>query len=367
MASEMLYPVMPIYLRSIGYSALVIGILEGVAEATAGLSKGYFGMMSDRVGRRVPFVRLGYLLSAISKPLMVVMSAPLWVLGARVVDRLGKGVRTGARDAMLSAEAKPENKGRIFGLHRSMDTFGAVVGPALALAWLAWRPGDNTTMFVLAIVPGMAAVGLTLLVRERAASAPSVLRPSLRSLLHYWKCSPHAYRRLLISVLPFVVFNSSDLFLLMKARDAGMSDSASIGVYILYNLVFALFAYPLGIVADRIGLKRMFIMGLALFAAVYVGIAVTHEYWVIALLFAGYGIYAAATEGVVKALICVIVPEREAATAVGTFASLQSVSALVASVTAGALWVSIGAETTFLVTAFMAGLAALMVGLSVRT
>jgi MFS family permease len=294
------------------------------------------------------------------------MSAPLWVLGARVVDRLGKGVRTGARDAMLSAEAKPENKGRIFGLHRSMDTFGAVVGPALALAWLAWRPGDYTTMFVLAIIPGMAAVGLTLLVRERAASAPSVLRPNPRSLLHYWKSSPHAYRRLLISVLPFVVFNSSDLFLLMKARDAGMSDSASIGVYILYNLVFALFAYPLGIVADRIGLKRMFIMGLALFAAVYVGIAVAHDFWVIALLFAGYGIYAAATEGVVKALICVIVPEREAATAVGTFASLQSVSALVASVTAGALWVSIGAEATFIVTALMAGLAALMVGLSVR-
>src|SRR6478736_3969717 len=128
-ASEMLYPIMPIYLRSIGFSMVLIGILEGVAEATAGLSKGYFGKLSDQLGRRTPFVRLGYSLSAISKPLLAFFINVWWVFFARTIDRLGKGIRTGARDALLSDESSPENKAKVFGFHRSMDTFGAVLGP----------------------------------------------------------------------------------------------------------------------------------------------------------------------------------------------------------------------------------------------
>ncbi|HXU26934.1 MAG TPA: MFS transporter, partial [Bacteroidia bacterium] len=134
-ASEMLYPVMPIYLKTIGFSILLIGVLEGVAEATAGLSKGYFGNLSDNKGKRLPFVQIGYALSAISKPMMALFVYPLWVFGARSIDRLGKGVRTGARDALLSDEATPETKGTIFGFHRSMDTLGAVLGPLLALVY----------------------------------------------------------------------------------------------------------------------------------------------------------------------------------------------------------------------------------------
>lgn len=166
-ASEMLYPVMPIYLRSIGFSVLLIGILEGVAEATAGLSKGYFGKLSDHTGKRAPFVRLGYSLSAISKPMMAVMVYPLWIFIARTTDRLGKGIRTGARDAMLSDEATSATKARVFGFHRSMDTMGAVMGPALALLYLYFYPGSYKALFLIAFIPGLLAIALTFLLKNK--------------------------------------------------------------------------------------------------------------------------------------------------------------------------------------------------------
>ena len=142
MASEMLYPIMPIYLKTIGFSIVLIGLLEGLAEATAGLSKGYFGKLSDSTGKRVPFVQLGYTLSALSKPMMAMFAFPLWVFLSRTMDRFGKGIRTGARDALLSDEATPETKGKIFGFHRSLDTIGAVLGPLLALLYLYKHPSD---------------------------------------------------------------------------------------------------------------------------------------------------------------------------------------------------------------------------------
>ena len=148
-ASEMLYPIMPIYLKTIGFSIVLIGILEGVAEATAGLSKGYFGKLSDISGRRVPFVQIGYAFSAISKPMMAIFTFPIWIFFARTIDRFGKGIRTGARDAILSDEATPQTKGKIFGFHRSMDTLGAVIGPALALIYLYYYPEDYKMLFLL--------------------------------------------------------------------------------------------------------------------------------------------------------------------------------------------------------------------------
>ncbi|MGZ5286000.1 MAG: MFS transporter, partial [Flavisolibacter sp.] len=140
-ASEMLYPIMPLYLKTIGFSIVLIGILEGVAEATAGISKGYFGKLSDTSGRRVPFVQIGYAFSAISKPMMAAFIHPLWIFFTRTIDRFGKGIRTGARDAILSDEATPRTKAKVFGFHRSMDTLGAVLGPALALLYLYYNPG----------------------------------------------------------------------------------------------------------------------------------------------------------------------------------------------------------------------------------
>lgn len=354
-ASELLYPVMPLYLKEIGFGVLLIGVLEGVAEATAGLSKGYFGMRSDRLGKRAPFVQWGYALSAVSKPMMALLIAPLWILFARTLDRLGKGLRTGARDALLNDEATPATKGRVFGLHRGMDTLGAVVGPSLALLYLHFNPGDYVPLFFIAFAPGVAAIALSLLVKDKPRAQPTEAKASrFFGFLRYWNDGSTSYRRLTTGLLLFALFNSSDVFLLLGAKNAGLSDTGTIGVYIGYNLVYALFAFPLGALADRIGLKRVFILGLLLFAAVYFGMAAGHGLAVIAALFFLYGLYSAATEGIAKAWIGSIVPRTETATAIGTYAGLQSLCALVASTFAGWLWFAFGPEVTFVATGMVA-------------
>lgn len=355
MASEMLYPIMPVYLRHIGFSVLLIGVLEGLAETTAGLSKGYFGHWSDRSGRRLPFVQAGYALSALSKPMLAVFVWPAWVFFARTLDRLGKGVRSAARDALLSDETTAAAKGRVFGFHRSMDTVGAVLGPCLALVYLQWYPADYTALFVLAFIPGLLAIFCTFLIREKAPALPQRRpRPGLLEFVRYWKHSPPAYRRLVGALLVFALFNSSDMFLLLKAKSAGMSDGTVIGVYIFYNLVYAAAAYPLGIVADRIGMKRVFAGGLLFFAGTYAGMAFAASPPVLYLLFLLYGIYAAATEGIAKAWISNICDRESTATAIGAFAAFQSICAFLASSLAGAVWFIWGPAAAFLLSAGVA-------------
>ncbi len=355
MASEMLYPVMPVYLKSIGFSIVLIGVLEGLAEATAGLSKGYFGNLSDTMGKRLPFVQFGYGLSALSKPMMALFAFPLWIFFARTLDRLGKGIRTGARDALLSAESRPENKGRVFGFHRSMDTLGAVAGPLIALIFLQWRPGDYTSLFLLAFIPGVAAIFFTLWIREQKSAVDKPLpRPGFLDFLKYWRSSTERYRQLTSGLLVFALFNSSDVFLLLKMKESGCSDGFVIGVYIFYNIIYALAAYPLGILADRIGMKRLLAGGLLLFAGVYAGMIFAAGKPLFLFLFFGYGLYAAATEGLAKAWISNLCEKKDTATAIGTFTAFQSVAALLASTLAGMIWYWAGAGFTFLISAAVA-------------
>jgi MFS family permease len=352
MASEMLYPVMPVYLKSIGFSIVLIGVLEGFAEATAGLSKGYFGNLSDRTGLRKPFVQIGYALSALSKPMMAAFSYPLWIFFARTTDRLGKGIRTGARDALLSDEATPETKGRVFGFHRSMDTIGAVIGPLLALIFLQFYPGAYQTLFILAFIPGLLAIAFTALMQEKKKTQTMpILRPGFWDFLQYWRRSPAQYRQLAGGLLFFALFNSSDVFLLLQVKAAGLSDAAVIGMYIFYNLVYAAAAYPMGILADRLGMKRVFVSGLLLFAAVYAGMAYASTWPVFVALFFIYGLYAAATEGVAKAWMTNISAKEDTATAIGTYTAFQSVGALLASSLAGFIWYSAGSAAVFSISA----------------
>lgn len=352
MASEMLYPIMPIYLKSIGFSILLIGILEGVVEAVAGLSKGYFGQLSDSKAKRAPFVQLGYSLSAISKPMMAFFVYPLWIFFARTTDRLGKGIRTGARDAMLSAETTKANKGKVFGFHRSMDTFGAVLGPALALIYLYFYPEDYINLFYIAFIPGVLAVIASFLLKDKKTETITKKEKiNFFSFINYWKQSSPEYRKVVLGLLFFALFNSSDVFLLLKAKDAGLDDTWVIGIYIFYNLIYAFTAFPLGSFADKIGLKKMYIFGLVIFSLVYFGMGVTTNLYLIIVLFFGYGIYAAATEGISKAWITNISKEENTATAVGTYSAFQSIVAMIASVVAGLLWFYFGANVTFLVTA----------------
>lgn len=347
----MLYPVMPIYLKSIGFSVVLIGILEGFAEATAGLSKGYFGKLSDDSGKRLPFVQLGYGLSAISKPMMAISIYPLWIFGARTIDRFGKGIRTGARDALLSDQATAKTKGEVFGFHRSMDTLGAVLGPALALIYLYYFPKDYKTLFYIAFIPGLLAIFGSFRLKDKKRIVTSKVSTPFFSFLNYWSLSPLIYRKVVIGLLAFTLFNSSDIFLLLRAKQSGLDDSMVIGVYIFYNLVYALFSFPIGIIADTIGLKKIFTVGLALFALVYIGMSFNTNLYVFFGLFALYGIYAAATEGISKAWISNITDQKDTATAIGTFAGFQSICTMIASSLAGLIWYKFGVAATFITTA----------------
>ena len=351
-ASEMLYPIMPIYLKTIGFSIVLIGVLEGFAEATAGLSKGYFGKLSDNSGKRVPFVKIGYAFSAISKPMMAIFIFPLWIFFARTIDRFGKGIRTGARDAILSDEATPQTKGKVFGFHRSMDTFGAVLGPALALLYLYYYPQDYKTLFFIAFIPGLLAIFTTFYLKDKKVSvAKTKVSTPFFSFLKYWKLSPVEYRKLVIGLLLFTLFNSSDVFLLLKAKESGIEDTMVIGVYIFYNLIYALFAFPIGILADKVGLKTIFISGLAIFAAVYFGMSVNTNIYFFFGLFFLYGVYASATEGISKAWISNITDKKDTATAIGTFSGLQSICTMLSSSLTGLIWYKFGAIAAFLTTA----------------
>lgn len=350
-ASEMLYPVMPVFLKSIGFSVVLIGVLEGIAEATAGLSKGYFGKLSDVKSARVPFVRWGYALSAVSKPLMAVSIYPLWIFLARTIDRFGKGIRTGARDAILSGEATVETKARVFGLHRAMDTVGAFVGPSLAIFFLYFYPGQYQTLFFIAFGPGIVATSFTFLLRERTIAPQSRVATPFFSFLKYWNSSPGSYRKLVAGLLCFALINSSDVFLLLRLKDNGVSDIQVIGVYVFYNLIYALLAYPAGWLADRWGLKKTLILGLTLFAITYAGLPMEVNFWCYGILFFMYGMYAACTESIAKAWITNISRREDSATAVGTYTAFQSICTLIASAAAGVVWYSLGAASLFLLTA----------------
>ena len=339
LASEMLYPVAPLYLTGVlGASMVILGVLEGVAEGFGGFLKGYFGTVSDRTGSRAPFVRFGYSLSALSKPLPGVWASVAGVVTGRVADRLGKGIRSAPRDALLSGYAPKGGQGRVFGFHRAMDTAGAVVGPVVALIFLAYYPGQFRTLFLLAFIPSLIAAASTFFVADAKFEPVADKRYSPFSVFAYWSNAPLEYRRLVIGLTLFSVVNSSDVFLILKARAAGFSDAAAIGGYVLYNTVFALGAYPLGVLSDRLGKKFVLTGGLAIFAIVYLGFALLTKGWQAWPLFAVYGLYAAATEGVAKAWIAELVPNEKRGTAIGLQTMLASFGTLVASSTAGFLW-----------------------------
>ncbi len=349
MASEMLYPVAPLYLTGVlGASMVLLGVLEGVAEGIGGFLKGYFGAVSDRTGTRAPFVRLGYSLSALSKPLPGVWGTVAGVVTGRVADRFGKGIRSAPRDALLSGYAPKGGQGRVFGFHRAMDTAGAVVGPVVALIFLAYYPGQFRTLFLLAFIPSVIAAASTFFVADAKFEPVPSKRYSPFSVFAYWKEAPAEYRRVVIGLTLFSVVNSSDVFLILRARASGFSDAGAIGGYVLYNTVFALGAYPLGVLSDRLGKRAVLTGGLAVYALVYLGFAFLTNGWQAWPLFAAYGVYAAATEGVAKAWIAELVPNEKRGTAIGLQTMLASFGALAASSIAGILWEYVDRRAPFL-------------------
>lgn len=377
-ASEMLYPIIPVYLKEIGFSVFWIGILEGFVNFAAGISKGYFGKLSDEKGIRLPFVKLGYFLSAISKPLIGFFTIPVWIFFVRTIDRLGKGVRVAAKDALLSQEATKETKARVFGFNRSLDTAGATIGPAIALIFLLFYPKDYKTLFYLAFIPGIISVLFLFFLKEKKQPVSTLEKGNFFTFFKYWKIATPEYKKLITGLLLFALFNSSDLFLILKTKEAigdGTikifnadldSDTVTIAAYVLYNLVWALGSYPLGVLADKIGFKTLFMAGLLLFAFVYAGFAFNPSIEAIFILFGVYGIFSAATDGVSKAWITNIAHNENTATAVGFYTSCQSICTLGASIIAGFIWDKFGSSYAFAITASIAFLVMIYFFFSLR-
>lgn len=349
-ASEMLYPVTPIFLTAVlGSSMAVVGIIEGISEFIAGLLKGYFGGFSDKVGKRSIFVILGYGISAIAKPMPGVFPNVPTVLFSRLSDRVGKGIRTAPRDALLGSYSNG-NSGAVFGFHRGMDTLGAAIGPVAAIVMLHYFPNDFQLIFLAAFIPSAVAVSFTLFVKDKPVKTKTSYK---RNYLTFWKTAPADYRRLTILLIIFSFVNSSDVFLILKSKDVSASNTLAIFGYIFYNLVYAVFSYPLGGLADKFGKKKVFTSGLVIFSAVYLGFAFSDNINLIWILFALYGIYAAATEGISKAWITDLIPDEMRGTAIGFVTMLSSLAVMIGSFFTGVLWDQFGSTIPFLISSIV--------------
>jgi MFS family permease len=356
-ASEMLYPITPIFLMTVlGSSMTVIGLIEGVAEVTAGLLKGYFGNLSDKLGKRSVFVVIGYSLSALSKPLPGIIPSISSVAFSRTSDRIGKGIRTAPRDALL-ASYSVNNSGAIFGFHRGMDTLGAAIGPLISLLLLFFYPANYTLIFLVAFIPSIVAVTFTFKVKDKE------ILPWKDSKLNYkkfWRSAPANYKTLLFLITIFSLVNSSDVFLILKSREVSGTDSIAIFGYVFYNLIYAFLSYPLGKLADKLGKRKVLIFGLFVFSGVYLGFAMMPSLSLIWILFALYGIYAASTEGVVKAWVADLIPDEKRGSAIGLLTMLTSFAVMFGSFLAGILWDEFGSSAPFLLSAIVSALIALV-------
>jgi MFS family permease len=361
-SSELLYPVLPLFLTTtLGAPAAAVGAVEGAADAASQIVGLVVGRRSDRMRRRMPFVWVGYTLSNIAKPLIAIAPAWGWVLGARVLDRTGKGVRTSPRDALLRDSSDPARTGATFGFHRFMDSLGAVIGPLLALLLLS-AGLSLRQVIALAVVPAF----LTMLALRRVHDVPAQAAPDAEAAA---ATIPAGSVRTLNA--PFWTFtaawaifslgNSADVFLLLRARDLGLGTTAVVLAYALYNTLYSGLSWPLGNLSDRIGKRRVLALGLLLFAAVYAGFGLAESGAVVWPLMAVYGVYIAATDGVGKALVSDLSPPHDRATAQGMFKLVTGGASVVASLVAGVLWQTVAPGAVFALGAVAAllGLAAL--------
>jgi MFS family permease len=360
----MLTNLIPLFLNNVlGVPPSIIGLIEGIAEATASLVKIYSGVLSDRLGKRKLLTVLGYAISTISKPFLYFATTWEWVLGVRFADRVGKGIRTAPRDALLADSAKSDQRGLSFGLHRAGDTAGAFVGLVLAalIIWLTQAGAAQLerhtfqVIVLVSIIPSVLAVlVLALGVKEIATARKANAKlPSLN-----WKTFDKKFRTFLIVIIIFTLGNSSDSFIVLLGQNRGLTVLQIMGMLMTFNAVYALLAGPMGSLSDRIGRRKLMLVGWTTYGLVYLGFALSHTGIQVWVLYAIYGIYYALTEGVAKAFVADIVPQQEQrGTAYGLFNAAIGIAALPASLIAGILFQVIGPSAPFVFGAALALLA----------
>ena len=358
-SSDMIYPLLPVFLSVVLHaSAGAIGVIEGAAESVAALLKLASGWWSDRVRHRKPLVLAGYVIAAAARPLVAIAQSAGQVLAIRVTDRVGKGIRTSPRDALIADSVDPRIRGRAFGLHRAADNAGAMIGPLLAFAVLRWEGVPLRHVFWLAAIPGvLAVVVLAVFVRDRPRERAPAVAPHLRAVLgrRFW-----AY---LAVLFVFTLGNSTDAFLLLRAAQLGVPVALAPVLWAMLALVKALANLPGGALSDRVGRKPLIVAGWLLYGVVYLLFGRATSAWHAWALFAAYGVYFGLTEGVEKALVADLVPPDRRGAAYGWYYLAIGVGALPASLLFGVIWDRAGSPAAFAFGAALAAAAAL--GMSV--
>jgi len=365
-STEMFYPLISLYIVALGGGPEIVGLIEGIAESLASLLKVFSGNISDRIKKRKPIAILGYSFASIGKIFMYFANSWVFVLIGRIIDRVGKGIRTAPRDALI-AESVKENRGRAFGLHRTMDTLGAFVGVLFAILILRrfelekLNKGITTNInyvpifkniLLLSLIPAVLGVLILFFVKDKTGERLS------KKVIFNFKILPKKLKKFLVVTLIFTLGNSSNQFLFLRAKSIGFSILSVLSLYLVYNIVYALFSYPLGRLSDRIGRKWIIVSGYLIYGLVYILFSLTKSYLSIYILFAIYGLYMAFTEGVEKAFISDIAPIDFKATVIGLHATLVGIGLFPASFIAGLLWKYIAPEATFIFGGIMGILAA---------
>jgi MFS family permease len=361
-SSEMIFTLVPLFLFNVLRAGTpVIGLVGGLSESADAILRIFSGWLSDKMGRRKPLAVVGYSISTIAKPFMYLASSWGGVLAVRFGDRLGKGIRTSPRDALVADSVSAKERGKGFGLHRAMDTSGAVLGLAIAalIVYLAQGGGLELNLksyqwlVLVGVVPAvLAVVVLLLFVRERKkpASAGTGSRLSFKQLGSF----DGRFKLFLVVMAVFTLGNSSDFFVILRAQDLGSSVVYVVLMLVVFNIAYAVTALPAGVLSDRLGRRRVIIMGWFIYALVYLGFALASERWQVWLLFAGYGLYYGIVEGVARAFVADLVPEEKRGTAYGLYHGVVGLTLLPASLIAGWLWQAVSPAAPFY---FGAGLA----------
>jgi len=361
-SSELIYPLLPLFLTQVlGADMRIVGLIEGTAESTASLLKMVSGWLSDRWGHRKAWAVAGDSISAFSKPILAITTAWPQVLALRLTDRIGKGLRTSPRDSLLAASVSEDRRGWAFGLHRMMDTLGAVVGPLAAFFLLQIYADNFRPIFAWALLPGIISVVLLLgMVRDVPVRRSGETQGEARSTGHKLG---RDFKAFVVIVGLFTLGNSSDAFLILRAQSAGLPMVQIPLIWMTMNIVYALAATPAGMVADRLGKRGVLISGYLFFALIYVGFAVATGQRQMWGLFAGYGLYHALTDGVGRAFVADLIDDPLRGTAYGLYHTVSGLALFPASVVGGFLWFRLGPAALFLYGATMACLAALLLAL----
>jgi MFS family permease len=363
-SSEMTLTILPLFLTSVlGVGPAIIGLIEGIAESTATTLRVFSGWLADRTKKFKALTVVGYTLSSLAKPFLYFATTWGMVLGVRFTDRLGKAVRTAPRDALVASSSTSSERGRGFGFHRALDSYGAVVGLALAAlaVFLAQRTAPDLTrasyqkLVLIGIIPAFLAPLLLLWKVKEPPSAPPAEKPPSHQALS------GRFKLFLAIMVVFTLGRFSDAFLILRAHDLGLSPFYILVVLAVFNLVYAGTSIPAGVLSDRLGRKAVLLMGFAVYALIYLGFARAIAPWQVVFLFVAYGLYYGATEGVGRAYVADLVPEGGRGTAYGLYHGVVGLAALPASLLAGVLWQAISPAAPFYLGASLA--AAAMAGL----